>query len=250
MSQVLTHHPRNGWKEDEAELLFAAVRAAGEEGRSLREVFQEVGGRLQRKPNSIRNYYYARLRETPDLVPRQAPFRAFTPEELHQLLRDVLIGRGRGESVRACVTRLSGGDRSQMLRMQNKYRSVLKSRPELLLETARELRREGLPCPENVAGCRSRPQTEAPGVLEALRPHMETPEARQMAEGLLRLLETRRAREMENANMHRKWEEARREADRLRVEVDLLKMALEDEREARGAEKENEEICQKPLTNE
>ena len=140
MTQITTHHPRSGWKEDEARLLFDTVRAAAEDGRSLREVFQEVGGQLQRKPNSIRNYYYARVRETPDLSPRPTPFRAFTPEELHTLLREVLMGRGQGESVRACVTRLSGGDRSQMLRMQNKYRSVLKNRPELLMEAAEELR--------------------------------------------------------------------------------------------------------------
>ena len=144
MTQITTHHPRSGWKEDEARLLFDTVRAAAEDGRSLREVFQEVGGQLQRKPNSIRNYYYARVRETPDLSPRPTPFRAFTPEELHTLLREVLMGRGQGESVRACVTRLSGGDRSQMLRMQNKYRSVLKNRPELLMEAAEELRQEGL----------------------------------------------------------------------------------------------------------
>ena len=61
MTQITTHHPRSGWKEDEARLLFDAVRAAAEDGRSLREVFQEVGGQLQRKPNSIRNYYYARI---------------------------------------------------------------------------------------------------------------------------------------------------------------------------------------------
>ena len=84
MTQITTHHPRSGWKEDEARLLFDTVRAAAEDGRSLREVFQEVGGQLQRKPNSIRNYYYARVRETPDLSPRPTPFRAFTPEELHK----------------------------------------------------------------------------------------------------------------------------------------------------------------------
>lgn len=97
MTQLTTHHPRSGWKEEESRLLFDAVRAAAEDGRSLREVFQEVGGQLQRKPNSIRNYYYARIRETPELSTRPAPFRAFTPKELHTLLREVLMGRGQGE---------------------------------------------------------------------------------------------------------------------------------------------------------
>ena len=39
----------------------------------------------------------------------------------------------------------------------------------------------------------------------------------------------------EEARLHAKWLEARQEADRLKVEVDLLKMALEDERGARSA---------------
>ncbi len=38
----------------------------------------------------------------------------------------------------------------------------------------------------------------------------------------------------EEARLHAKWLEARQEADRLKVEVDLLKMALEDERSARS----------------
>ena len=39
----------------------------------------------------------------------------------------------------------------------------------------------------------------------------------------------------EESRLHAKWLEARQEADRLKVEVDLLKMALEDERSARSA---------------
>ena len=39
----------------------------------------------------------------------------------------------------------------------------------------------------------------------------------------------------EEARLHAKWLEARQEADRLKVEVDLLKMALEDERSAHAA---------------
>lgn len=241
MTQLTTHHPRSGWKEDEAQLLFDAVRAAAEDGRSLREVFQEVGGQLQRKPNSIRNYYYARVRETPELSTRPTPFRAFTPEELHTLLREVLMGRGQGESVRACVTRLSGGDRSQMLRMQNKYRSILKNRPELLMETAEELRQEGLPCPEKVVVFRryGQPMPEN-GELGALSRHQENPEVRRMLSALNRLLEQQEstvpvsAPTSEEARLHAKWLEARQEADRLKVEVDLLKMALEDERSARS----------------
>lgn len=237
MTQVGTHHPRGGWQQDEIELLFNAVRQAGEAGQPLRNVFSDVGQRLQRKPNSIRNYYYARVRETPELASRQTPFRAFSQEELHQLLRDVLIGRGSGESVRACVTRLANGDRSAMLRCQNKYRSILKNRPDMLLAVAEELRAEGLPCPEAVVTCRRYGQPADSGdTLTALSRHLKDPSVTGMLTALCDLVsraETataalRERSETADSAIGSKWLEARREADRLRVEVDLLKMALED----------------------
>ena len=59
---------------------------------------------------------------------------------------------------------------------------------------------------------------------------MAEPGVQRMVEGLLQLLERGGApvAEMEPTVPYRKWAEARREADRLKVEVDLLKMALED----------------------
>lgn len=233
MTQGTLSHPKGGWQQEEIDLLFSAVQQASENGIPLRDVFADVGERLSRKPNSIRNFYYARIRETPQLSPRQTAFRSFTPDELHALLREVLIARGQGESVRACVIRLSGGDRSRMLRLQNKYRSVLKNKPELLTQVAMELRAEGLPCPENVTGCRRYSHPSAvPDVLSQLAPHMNDPQVRAMTEGLLSLLDRRKSAEAEPPA--RKWTDIQRENDRLKVEVDLLKMALEDERAARA----------------
>ena len=83
MTQATTNHPRGGWQKDEIDLLFSAVKEAAQGGKPLRDVFADVGDQLSRKPNSIRNFYYARVRETPELAPRQTPFRAFTEEELH-----------------------------------------------------------------------------------------------------------------------------------------------------------------------
>lgn len=239
MTQTTTHHPRSGWQKDEIDLLFEAVRTANEEGRSLREVFCSVGQQLQRKPNSIRNYYYARVRETPELAPRQTPFRAFHPDEVHELLRQVLMGRGGGESVRACVTRLAEGDRSRMLRYQNKYRSILKNRPEMLLSVAEELKQEGLPCPENVVEYRQYGTGgNAVDNIVCLSRYADVPGVDQILEGMQELLkqveQSRQAQPMEPDDAwYIRWMEARQEADRLRVEVDLLKITLEDEREGR-----------------
>ena len=228
MTQTITH-PRGGWQQQEIDLLFLAVNEAAQTGTPLRDVFAQVGEKLNRRPNSIRNFYYARVRETPGLTLRKTPFRSFTDDEVHQLLRDVLIGRGSGESVRACVTRLAGGDRSGMLRYQNKYRSILKNHPEMLMEVAQELRAEGLPCPENAAACRryERAGRECDALAD-LRPHMGDPAVQDMVNALHALL----SRAQEGTVPYARFAEAQKEADRLKVEVDLLKMALEDAREA------------------
>lgn len=141
---------RAGWREDETDRLFTAVKEAGATGAPLRSVFESLSQDLGRKPNSIRNYYYACLRQKPDAsYLRAAPFAVFTPEETHRLLREVLMARGKGDSVRSCVMRLAGGDHSLMLRYQNKYRTVLKHRPELIEHVREELRLEGKPYPHD-----------------------------------------------------------------------------------------------------
>lgn len=184
-----TVHPRGGWQQEENDLLFAAVKEAAQDGRPLRDVFARVGEELHRKPNSIRNYYYAKVKDEPELAPTKATFRAFDQEELHLLLRDVLMAKGRGESVRACVIRRANGDRSAMLRYQNKYRSVLKNRPELLEEVAQELRREGLPCPADVSACRRYSPAEPGAALSRLPEGWEKePGVSAMLEGLCTLL--------------------------------------------------------------
>lgn len=231
-----TTRPRGGWQQDEIDILFSAVAEAAEAGRPLRDVFADVAVRLRRKPNSIRNYYYARVRRQPELCPRQTPFRAFTGEEVDWLLQQVLMGRGRGESVRACVSRLADGDRAGMLRYQNKYRSVLKHKPEKLLAIAEQLRAQGLPCPQDVTACRryTHPApAEASALPAALCAHMQDPDVRAMVEGLNQLLSRLpdASAGEESAVPYARYAEALRRADRLKVEVDLLKMAMEETRQ-------------------
>lgn len=236
MTQQTTIHPKGGWQQAEIDLLFSAVSEAAEQGRPLRDVFAQVGEALHRKPNSIRNFYYARVREMPQMAARQTPFRAFTSDEVHDLLRHVLIGRGQGQSVRACVTEMAGGDRAGMLRYQNKYRSILKNKPEMLMEVAQELRMEGLPCPENVAACRRYERAPRPDETELrLKPHLSDPAVRGMLESLSALLDRQPA--ANDMVPYAKWAEAQREADRLRVEVDLLKIALEDAQQSQSCER-------------
>ena len=140
----VAHVGRAGWREQEISQLKKAVQLAGGKGEPLRSVFDSIGQALGRKPNSVRNFYYASLkREDESDASTAAPFETFTQEEVRSLIRKVLTARTKGVSVRACVQALAKGDRKLMLRYQNKYRSVLKSRPNLVREIIEEMAAEG-----------------------------------------------------------------------------------------------------------
>ena len=217
-SQAKTH-ARAGWQEDETNRLFSAVKEASAAGAPLRSVFETLSGEMGRKPNSIRNYYYACLRQRPEAAQlRAAPFTVFTPEETHELLRQVLMARGQGMSVRSCVMRMAGGDHSRMLRYQNKYRTLLRRRPELIEAVREELQQEGLPCPKDTALDRADAAFCDPDDTAAAR-LMAEPCVSHMLEGLKELLR-RAARAEEAADLQR-------ELDRTQVRHDLRRMAWE-----------------------
>ncbi|MBQ8200794.1 MAG: hypothetical protein IJZ74_03385 [Clostridia bacterium] len=214
-------HSRTGWQENETDRLFRAVKEANASGAPLRSVFESLSADLGRKPNSIRNYYYACLRERPDAAQRTPAFTAFTPEETHQLLREVLMARGQGISVRACVMQMANGSHSRMLRYQNKYRTILKHRPEMIAQVCEELRREGLPCPAAAPSARMDQADAAfcdPDDAAAAR-LMAQPCVHHMLEGLKELL--RRAARAEEAG------EMQRTIDRMKVQSDLQRIAWE-----------------------
>lgn len=225
MEQALHRSSRTGWRDEESNTLFSAVREASRQGTPLRSVFEQVASSLGRKPNSIRNYYYAQLRQRPETgLNRAAPFQTFSEEEVRELLRTVLIARGQGISVRACVMRMAGGDRGLMLRYQNKYRSILKNRPHLLAEVAEELRQEGIAVPENPDSSRQQdmPLRTASQLNRAqqLAQALGDPAVQQMLEGLNTLLQRALAFRGRDKTV---------ELDRLQITYDLARMRWEDE---------------------
>ena len=237
--QAASRPGRSGWQHAETDRLFSAVKEASAAGKPLRSVFESLSGDLGRKPNSIRNYYYACLRQQPGADTRTPAFRPFTPEETHELLRQVLMARGRGESVRACVMALGGGSHSRMLRYQNKYRTILKTRPELIAQVCEELRQEGLPCPETSPAPARRPaeprldRADAafcdPEDAAAAR-LMAHPCVHHMLEGLKELL--RRAAKAEsvetpNEALAEKCRDLQRAIDRQQAQFDLQRIAWE-----------------------
>ena len=137
---------RAGWKREEEELLFKEIESSESTGRPLKKVFEAVAEKTGRKPNSIRNFYYARIKEK-DLSTSALHAGAFVPfseEEIRSLLRTVLSAQANGISVRSCTMSMGGGDNKAMLRYQNKYRALLKNRPRLVEQVAEELRAEGV----------------------------------------------------------------------------------------------------------
>lgn len=214
--------PRNGWSDKETQRLWDEIKQAADSGAPLRGVFERMGKELGRKPNSIRNYYYMQLRTRGgESFKRAAPFKTFSREEIDALLRAVLTARGRGQSVRACVSELAGGDQSLMLRYQNKYRAILRKRPEWVAAIAEELRAQGQPCPDEQSAL------EETVSVERLRADIDR-KARlmddhdvYMALSSLDMLIDRVAR-LDTPQV----------ADRLRVRCDLLMIRLEELREA------------------
>ena len=66
--------PHGGWQKQEIDALQQSVEAAERSGESLRSVFERMSRQLGRKPNSIRNFYYAQVRAAHE--PRRLkPFR-------------------------------------------------------------------------------------------------------------------------------------------------------------------------------
>ena len=235
---LISHPGRAGWQEAETARLFSAVKEANATGAPLRSVFESLANDLGRKPNSIRNYYYACLRQQSGPAERSPAFQPFTPEETHDLLRQVLIARGQGISVRACVMALSNGSHSRMLRYQNKYRTILKSRPELIAQVCAELKQEGLPCPATVptvthttAMHHDRPDIAFCDPEDAAAARlMAQPCVHHMLEGLKELM--RRAARAESSAtpddaLTERCHELQRTLDRKQVEHDLQRISWE-----------------------
>ena len=137
---------RSGWSETENQLLWETADEAQQQGLPLKAVFERIAEQTGRRPNSIRNYYYAQVRDREDSDRHPARFVPFTQQEVDWLMEQVLIARAAGQSVRSCLQKLSGGDHSLMLRYQNKYRAVIKSRPEYVKDVVEKLNEQGVNC--------------------------------------------------------------------------------------------------------
>ena len=144
------------WTVQEMKRLFQLADDVRKEGKGLRKAFEICAKETGRKPNSVRNYYYAQSKAL-SLLPEyskklgikreaepKAAFTLFQADELKKLMREILIRQAAGESVRAITISMAAGDKSRMLRLQNKYRSVVFNKKSYVLGLMREMREDGL----------------------------------------------------------------------------------------------------------
>ncbi len=139
----------NGYTEEEAKSLVEYIKAGKRKGKTLTYLFESYGLDHGRAKGSVRNYYYALMKnESKDerivrlLNGSQLSvekIREFSPEETEEVLRSILAEKSKGISVRRAIFNLSGGDDKLMLRLQNKYRNMLKKQPERIAQIAEEM---------------------------------------------------------------------------------------------------------------
>jgi len=122
------------WTKKTTAALTERVRGQHNKSRMFGLIAKEMGLR----PNSVRNFYY-KVTCKDD----KKAFKAFTRSETDNLLKAVLLGLSRGESVRSICTTLANGDKNKMLRFQNKYRAILAKDPARLDAVKTALDKQG-----------------------------------------------------------------------------------------------------------
>ncbi len=139
----------NGYTEEEAKSLVEYIWEGKQAGKTLTYLFTTYGAAHGRAKGSVRNYYYAlmknrkkdervvKLLDGKQLSVEQ--IREFTEEETDSVLRSILKEKSKGVSVRRAICNLAKGDDKLMLRLQNKYRNILKKQPERIEAIAAEL---------------------------------------------------------------------------------------------------------------
>ena len=142
-------HKINGYTEEEAKNLIEYIQAGKQKGKTLTYLFASYGAQNGRARGSVRNYYYTlmknekgderivKLLDGKTLTVEK--IRAFSEEEADAVIRSILAEKSKGLSVRRAIFNLSKGDDKLMLRLQNKYRNILKKNPEKIAAIQAEM---------------------------------------------------------------------------------------------------------------
>lgn len=126
----------NAWKEQDIFDLFKLVENNRRENKALVKAFEKYAKISGRKKNSVRNFYYKKLKEFEQNTESVKKYKInlsvhtkneqkfFTPEEAELSIRKIEDLLKKGYSVRKACFEVASGDVKQMLRLQNKFRST------------------------------------------------------------------------------------------------------------------------------
>ena len=142
-----------GFKESETKKLFELVKEKKNLGKGVSEGFKEYAKISGRAQGSVRNYYYKKVNECKNdeklrkkLGVSNEMFPIFIEEfnksQSIELLKEILTGVAKGKSVRSVVSKLAFNNDKLALRYQNKYRNLLKSQKETVINIAKSISEE------------------------------------------------------------------------------------------------------------
>ena len=147
---------KSKWSNSEVKKLFQTVEKYKNENKCLLDAFKDYAKKTNRKPNSVRNYYYAEIKDLftdnarkqklgINLEKHSVNFSdKFTGDETKNLIKEILRQKCMGVSVRKSCLNLAHGDLSKMVRYQNKFRNVSATNRKLYDQCLCELKNEGL----------------------------------------------------------------------------------------------------------
>ncbi len=141
-----------GYKEKD--IVGLAEFLKNRRGESLSSTFTKYALINGKAKGTIRNLYYALAKrsntdkEFCDRYLDGKPIEinniaTFDCQEEKNLVRKILIERQNGKSVRSIIMGLADGDAKVALRYQNKFRNLLKNKPDLIAEVIGEIKSEG-----------------------------------------------------------------------------------------------------------
>ena len=148
-----------GWTDKENNKLFAEVKKAQSQSKPLNRVFEKIAAETGRKANSVRNYYYQQVKSQGSVdLTLPCHFISFSDDAVSNLITNMLADQANGKSVRRCALDLGGGDKTKMLRYQNKYRSIIKSSPDFVKNIMKSLDKKGIAYVNPYANIKNRVQ--------------------------------------------------------------------------------------------
>ena len=120
-------------------------------GGTLTKAFSEYSKISGKSQGTVRNLYYAMAKKSKQdkefcnqyLSGKSLSVStalAFSEQEEFQLMQDILRQKINGKSVRSAILSLAGEDNRLALRYQNKYRNVVKNKPEMIKNILKSLK--------------------------------------------------------------------------------------------------------------